>query len=231
MIKNFKSFNEAKGEHAKDVHNLTGILDTDIDWYGEDKSNKSKFYEDFKKPIYSVRATFLNLRTYAIKFKLYDVASIVAKWSLGKSPDKLDKNDQKTFDDYIVALEKYVSLKPNDKIEWNDDSFNSESENFVKLFKLVQGIILHESGQLDNDDLGEFKTVQQIVVAAFELKTNDSNSPPAYEKYKVDINGEEYKQGREKYLGNLEVSKDKDKKIEKKDSKNAFKNILKDFKS
>lgn len=231
MIKKFNQFNEAQAERAKDVNNLTGILDSDIEWYGEDKLNKSKFYEDFKKPIYSVRATFLNLRTYAIKFNHYSVKDVIAKWSLGKATDKLDDKDKQVFNDYLQALKKYVNLNPEDAMKWNENKFVDEASNYVTLFKLVQGIIMHESGQLDNDDLGEYKTVQQIVVAAFELETKEKESPPAYKKYGIEITSEEYKKGREEYLNGQKVEKPKEEMTVKKNNKDAFKNILKDFKS
>lgn len=226
MLKNFTDFiNE---EAAKDVGNLTGIIDTKIDWYGEDPSNKSKFYEDFKKPIYSVRATFLNLRAYAVKHNITDIKGIVARWCLGKTPSTLDEKDKQTYHDYLTALNKYTGLNEDVVIKYENGNLVMKVENIVNLFKLVQGIIQEESGHLDEDDLGEYKTVQQIVVAAFELETKDSNSPPAYKKFNVDLANEEYKTAREEYLNGQKVAKAEGEK--KPNGKDAFKKILKDFK-
>lgn len=235
MIKKFNQF--VNEEAAKDVGNLTGIIDTKVDWFGEDPENKSKFYEDFKKPIHSVRATFINLKTYATKHNVTSIKAIVSRWSLGKSPEKLDEKEQQNFNDYLNALKRYSDLDADTVIEYNSGNFVVSQANIVNLFKLVQGIILHESGHLDKDDLGEYESVKEIVVAAFELETKDSNSPPAYKKYGVDLESEEYKNAKAAFLNNGKVEdKEKkevastDKEKEPVSKKDAFKKILKDFK-
>lgn len=234
-LSNFKNFNEAK-DVAKEEGNLTGILNTKIDWYGE-KEGPSTFYENFKKPVYSVRATFLNLLSYAKKVNITNVKDIIARWCLGKkTSEDLSKEETQKLTDYLNAIKTYTGLDASVNLEYKDGNFSNTSENILNLFKLVQGIITEEAGQLDSDDLGEYKSVPEIVIAAFELETNDKNSPPAYKKYGVDITSEEYKKAKEEFLKNEKPtsSAKKEGSEENKDSKaaktDAFKKILKDFK-
>lgn len=214
MIKKFNDFiNE---DVAADVDNLTGIIDTKIDWFGEDPSNKSKNFEDFKSPKWSVRATFINLYSYATKYNLYDVKSIISRWSIGKNKD-LTKDDQKNIDDYLKNIKSLANVDSNTIIKYNDNKFVVEKENIVNLFKLVQGIIQNETGKLDQDDLDGYKTVQELVVASFEAETNTKESLPAYKKYNVDLESEEYKAAVKAFTGKEEVAKATEKKEDKKD--------------
>ena len=234
-LKKFNDYSINEREVAKDVHNLTGILDTNIDWYGEDKGNKSSFYEDFTQPKWSVRATFINLYAYKTKFNESKINDIILRWRFGKPPDaKLTSEEQKDLDIYYATLNK-VGIEPGMELKYEGDiKFADEANNYTTLFKLVKGIILQESGQLDSDDLNGFKSLDDLVVGAFEAETNDEKSKPAYKKLQVDINSEEYKKGKAAFLGKETVAKTEEKEENKEVSKTTkldnFKKILKDFK-
>ena len=242
MLKSFSEYRineEAKPakDVAKEENNLTGILNTTIKWYGEE-DGKSTFYENFKKPVYSVRATFLNLASYAKKMNIFNVKEIIARWCLGKkSSDNMSKEDAQKLEDYLAAIKHSSGLDATTNIEYNEGKFVVKKENVTNLFKLVQGIILEESGQLDSDDLGDYKTVPQIVVGAFELETNSEESQPAYKKYGVDLQNEEYKSAKDEFLKGEklekpaeEKEKEKEKPAEKPGSVEAFKKLSKGFK-
>lgn len=234
-LKNFKDYSINEREVARDVHNLTGILDTNIDWYGEDKGNKSSFYEDFTQPKWSVRATFINIYAYKTKFNLSKIGDIILRWRFGKTTaDNLSAEEKKDIEVYYATLNK-VGIEPNMELKYDgDNKFTDESNNYVTLFKLVKGIILQESGHLDSDDLNGFKSIEDLVVGAFEAETNDEKSKPAYKKLKVDIESEEYKKGKAAFLGKEEIAKTEEKEEKKEVVKTAkldnFKKILKDFK-
>ncbi len=213
MIKKFNDFNE---DVAADVNNLTGIIDTKIDWFGEDPADRSKSFEDFKSPKWSVRATFINLYTYATKYGLHDVKSIISRWSIGKNKD-LTEDDQKNISDYLKNIKSLANADADMVIKYDDNKFVTEKDNIINLFKLVQGIIMNETGKLDQDDLDGYKTVQELVVASFEAETQAKESLPAYKKYNVDLESEEYKAAVKAFTGKEEVAKAETKEDKKKE--------------
>jgi hypothetical protein len=223
MIKKFNNFNE---DVAADVNNLTGIIDTKIDWFGEDPANRSKNYEDFKSPKWSVRATFVNLYAYATKYNLYDTKSIISRWSIGKNK-KLSIVEEKDLTTYLTNIKSLANVDSNTVLKYDDDKFVSEKSNIVNLFKLVQGIIMNETGKLDQDDLDGFKTVKELVVASFEIETKAADSLPAYKKYKVDLENDEYKSAVKEYTGQEDVVANKDEKEEVKKDKKTDGSVLK----
>lgn len=227
MIKKFNDFiNE---DVAADVNNLTGIIDTKIDWFGEDPANKSKSFEDFKSPKWSVRATFVNLYAYATKYNLYDVKSIISRWSIGKNKD-LTEDDQKNLSDYLKNIKSLANVDSDTIIKYEEGKFVNQKDNIVNLFKLVQGIIMNETGKLDKDDLDGYNTVQELVVASFEAETNAKESLPAYKKYKVDLESEDYKEAVKAFTGKEEVAKAEDKKEDKKTDGSVLKKTMQYFK-
>ena len=99
-------------------------------WIGEVLHPTDSEFEQFVSLQYGLRAGFVLLRRYIVRYKLNTVRLIISRWA----PSTENKTE-----DIIGRVSKFMAIGPDDVLSY---------ENKSQMCDLVQGMCLVECGQL-----------------------------------------------------------------------------------
>lgn len=99
-------------------------------WIGEVIHPTDSEFEQFVSLRYGLRAGFVLLRRYIVRYKLNTVRLIISRWA----PSTENKTE-----DIIGRVSKFMAIDPDDVLSY---------ENKSQMCDLVQGMCLAECGQL-----------------------------------------------------------------------------------
>lgn len=99
-------------------------------WIGEVLHPTDSEFEQFVSLHYGLRAGFVLLRRYIVRYKLNTVRLIISRWA----PSTENKTE-----DIIGRVSKFMAIGPDDVLSY---------ENKSQMCDLVQGMCLVECGQL-----------------------------------------------------------------------------------
>lgn len=80
---------------------------TDIQWEGEHELDLDRIFEEFKTPLYGIRAGARILRTYAKRHGRKTIATIIQRWA----PDC--ENETESYVDFVVE---YTGIPANKEL-------------------------------------------------------------------------------------------------------------------